>query len=52
MALGGFLISGMESLGEFLCLASELHYVFGALFQILESRPGFVAYRVNAEAGE
>ena len=52
MALGGFLISGMESLGEFLRLAGELHYVFGALLQVLESCPGFVSYRANAEAGE
>ena len=37
---------------QFLRLAGKLHYVFGALLQVLESCPGFVSYRANAEAGE
>ena len=52
MTLGGFLVSGMESFSEFLRLASELHYVLGALFKVLEGRSGFVSYRADAEAGE
>ena len=52
MAFGGFLVSGVESLGEFLCLASELHDVLGSLFQVLKCRPGFVRHRSDAEAGE
>ena len=46
------LVSGMESLGEFLRFAGELHYVLGSLFQVLECCPGFVSYRADAEAGE
>ena len=52
MALGGFLVSGVESLGEFFRLASELHDVLGSLFQVLKRRPGFVPHRSDAQAGE
>ena len=52
MALGGFLVSGMEPFSEFLRLANELHYVFEALFKVLEGRPGLVSYRADAKAGE
>ena len=52
MALGGFLVSGMKPFSEFLRLASELHYVLGALFKVFEGRPGFVSYRADAKAGE
>ena len=52
MSLGGFLVSRMQPLGEFLHLASELHYVFGDFFQVFESCPGFVSHRADAEAGK
>ena len=52
MALGGFLVPGVESLGEFHCFAGELHYVLRSLFQILERCSGFVSHRGDAEAGE
>ena len=52
VTLGGFLVSGMKSFGEFFRLASKLHCVLGAICQILEGCPGFVSYRADAEAGE
>ena len=52
MALGGLLVPGMESHGEFLRFAGELHYVFRSLFQVLECCPGLVSHRADAEAGE
>ena len=52
MALGSFLVPGVESLDEFLRFAGELHYVLRSLFQILERRPGFVPQRSDAEVGE
>ena len=42
----------MQPLGEFFRLASELHYVFGAFFQVFESRPSFVSHGADAEVGE
>ena len=52
VALGGFLVPGMESLGEFLRFAGELHYVLGSLFQALECCPVLVSYKADAEARE
>ena len=52
MSLGGFLVSGVKPLSEFLRFTSELHYVLGALFKVFEGRPGFVSYRADAEVGE
>ena len=35
---------------SFFCLASELHYFFGAFFQVFQCCPCFVLYRTDAEA--
>ena len=44
VTFGGFFVSGVESLGEFFRLASELHNVLGSFLEVLKCCPGFVSY--------